>query len=101
MPVIPAVTSLYVANPLSRAGLATLFATHRPIAERVRRLRGYDEGAAVGYPARPSRGAQRSLISRERRLAHRVRLRDAADPVGGTHGDGGRRRPLPRAVGRP
>jgi hypothetical protein len=47
MPVNPAVTSLYVANPLSRAGLATL----PPIAERVRRLRGYDAGAAVGYPA--------------------------------------------------
>jgi Zn-dependent protease with chaperone function len=45
------VASLYVADPLPRAGLATLFATHPPIAELVRQLRGYDAGAAVGYPA--------------------------------------------------
>ena len=38
----PAIASLYITNPLSRHGVATLFATHPPIAERVRRLRGYD-----------------------------------------------------------
>jgi heat shock protein HtpX len=51
MPVNPAIASLYIANPLPRAGLATLFATHPPIAERVRRLRAYDGSAIVGYPA--------------------------------------------------
>jgi heat shock protein HtpX len=38
----PAFASLYVANPLPRGGLAGLFSTHPPIAERVRRLRSYD-----------------------------------------------------------
>jgi heat shock protein HtpX len=51
MPVNPAIASLYIANPLPRTGLTTLFATHPPIAERVRRLRGYDGTAAIGFPA--------------------------------------------------
>jgi heat shock protein HtpX len=51
MPVNPAIASLYIANPLPRAGLAALFATHPPIAERVRRLREYDGSAAFGFPA--------------------------------------------------
>jgi len=38
----PAFASLYITNPLPRAGLAALFSTHPPIPERVRRLRGYD-----------------------------------------------------------
>jgi heat shock protein HtpX len=41
----PAFAQLYIANPLPRAGLATLFATHPPIGERVRRLRTYDEAS--------------------------------------------------------
>ena len=39
MHVDPTTASLYAANPLPRAGLATLFMTHPPTAERVRRLR--------------------------------------------------------------
>ena len=35
----PATASLYIVNPLTRHGFATLFATHPPLAERVRRLR--------------------------------------------------------------
>ena len=44
MTVNPATASLYIVNPLTRQGLATLFATHPPLAERVRRLRALDHG---------------------------------------------------------
>ena len=42
MAVNPATASLYIVNPLTRQGVATLFATHPPLAERVRRLRALD-----------------------------------------------------------
>jgi heat shock protein HtpX len=51
MPVNPATASLYIANPLPRTGLATLFATHPPIPERVRRLRAYDSSVPIAQPA--------------------------------------------------
>ncbi len=38
----PATASLYIVNPLRRQGIATLFSTHAPLAERVRRLRALD-----------------------------------------------------------
>jgi Zn-dependent protease with chaperone function len=38
----PATASLYIVNPLRRQGMTTLFSTHPPIAERVRRLRALD-----------------------------------------------------------
>jgi len=38
----PATEPLYTANPFAEEGLATLFATHPPIGERVRRLRELD-----------------------------------------------------------
>lgn len=51
MPVNPAIASLYIANPLPRTGLSAVFATHPPVAERVRRLRAYDGRAEIGFPA--------------------------------------------------
>jgi heat shock protein HtpX len=42
----PATASLYMVNPLPRGGVATLFMTHPPLAERIRRLRELD-----GLPA--------------------------------------------------
>jgi heat shock protein HtpX len=47
MGVNPATASLYAVNPLPRTGVATLFMTHPPIAERVRRLRALDGEAAL------------------------------------------------------
>jgi heat shock protein HtpX len=47
MGVNPATASLYAVNPLPRAGVASLFMTHPPTAERVRRLRQIDDELAV------------------------------------------------------
>jgi heat shock protein HtpX len=42
MQVNPATASLYIVHPLKGGGMASLFSTHPPIAERVRRLRAMD-----------------------------------------------------------
>jgi len=47
MNVNPATASLYIVNPLRGGGVASLFSTHPPIGERVRRLREYDRVTAV------------------------------------------------------
>ena len=47
MAVNPATASLYIANSLTRQGVAALFATHPPLAERVRRLRAFDHRNAL------------------------------------------------------
>jgi heat shock protein HtpX len=47
MAVNPATASLYITNPLGRVGLARLFSTHPPTADRVRRLRSYDSALAA------------------------------------------------------
>jgi heat shock protein HtpX len=51
MNVNPAQASLYAINPLPRQGLATLFMTHPPIAERIRRLRALDGDRVVTLAA--------------------------------------------------
>jgi heat shock protein HtpX len=47
MNVNPATASLYAVNPLPRSGVATLFMTHPPLAERIRRLRALDGESAI------------------------------------------------------
>jgi heat shock protein HtpX len=50
----PGTASLYIVNPLRRQGVAALFSTHPPIAERVQRLRALDGDQAfslVGHEA--------------------------------------------------
>ncbi len=47
MNVNPATASLYMVNPLPRGGVATLFMTHPPLAERIRRLRELDDLSAA------------------------------------------------------
>jgi heat shock protein HtpX len=42
MPVNPATASLYIANPLSGGGVASLFSTHPPIPVRIARLEALD-----------------------------------------------------------
>ena len=51
MNVNPATASLYMVNPLPRGGVATLFMTHPPLAERIRRLRAMDGESPVGVAA--------------------------------------------------
>ncbi len=43
----PVAEPLYTINPFEQKGLAALFVTHPPVAERVRRLRGLDSGEAL------------------------------------------------------
>ena len=49
MKVNPATEALYIANPLSRGGMAALFSTHPPMDERIRRLRALDAAHGIHY----------------------------------------------------
>jgi heat shock protein HtpX len=51
MAVNPATASLYIANPLSGPGMgmAALFSTHPPIAQRIQRLRELDRARGIHW----------------------------------------------------
>jgi heat shock protein HtpX len=49
MNVNPATEALYIANPLRAGGMASLFSTHPPMEERIRRLRELDAAAGIHY----------------------------------------------------
>ena len=49
MNVNPATEPLYIANPLSGRGMASLFSTHPPMEERIRRLRELDAASGIHY----------------------------------------------------
>jgi heat shock protein HtpX len=45
----PAVAALYIVHPFRGQGIANLFSTHPPLAERIRRLREYDAAQGIHY----------------------------------------------------
>ena len=45
----PAVAALYIGHPFRGQGIANLFSTHPPLAERIRRLREYDAAQGLHY----------------------------------------------------
>jgi heat shock protein HtpX len=47
MQINPATASLYIVHPLKSGGMSSLFSTHPPIAERVRRLRAMDTAQGI------------------------------------------------------
>jgi heat shock protein HtpX len=49
MKVNPATEALYIANPLSGRGMSSLFSTHPPMEERIRRLRELDAATGIHY----------------------------------------------------
>jgi len=52
----PATAHLYIANPLSGGGMASLFSTHPPMEERIARLEAMGGQSNMQPPASPSRG---------------------------------------------
>ena len=45
----PATAALYIVHPFRGQGIANLFSTHPPLAERIRRLREYDAAQGIHY----------------------------------------------------
>jgi heat shock protein HtpX len=49
MNVNPATASLYIVHPFRGQGMANMFSTHPPLAERIKRLREYDAARGLHY----------------------------------------------------
>ena len=83
MKVNSAAEPLYIVKPFSGGGVASLFSTHPPIEERVRRLRamalGVGQGLWTGVLAelRQHKGADGGGVERRRRSLFCERLRRA------------------------
>jgi heat shock protein HtpX len=59
--VSPATAPMYIVNPLAGGQLTSLFSTHPPLGERIRRLREYDRLASLGT-AQPAGGRPRARL---------------------------------------
>jgi heat shock protein HtpX len=55
----PVSAPMYIVNPLAGSSVSSLFSTHPPVAERIRRLRAYDRAARPSEDAVHARGVIR------------------------------------------
>jgi heat shock protein HtpX len=63
--VTPVSAPMYIVNPLAGGGVGSLFSTHPPVAERIRRLRSYDRAARSSVTAMDGYGThERGLRER-------------------------------------
>jgi len=72
MPAKPNTAHMFIVNPLSAGGIASLFSTHPPLAERIARLRGHrsDRGTEAGPgPGESSRDGRREAEAAWRNLS--------------------------------
>jgi heat shock protein HtpX len=61
----PVSAPMYIVNPLAGGGVGSLFSTHPPVAERIRRLRSYDRAARSSVTAMDGYGThERGLRER-------------------------------------
>jgi heat shock protein HtpX len=62
--VSPATAPMYIVNPLAAGQLTSLFSTHPPLGERIRRLREYDRLASLSTTQSAGRRPRARLVTR-------------------------------------